>query len=120
MAYSRHQLGARAEDAAARWLVAGGWAVLERRWRIAEGELDLVCREPLGTLVGVEVRARTGRRTGSALESIDPWRVARLRRALAAYAAASGERGELRLDLVTAELVSGGWRLSRLAAIDGW
>jgi putative endonuclease len=98
--------------------------VLARRWRIAEGELDLVCLDPDGTLVGVEVRARGSPRTGIPEESVDRRHVARLRAALAGYArrSAAGAR-RLRVDLVSVSAEPDGtarWRLRRLPAIDAW
>jgi putative endonuclease len=110
----RHALGLRAETAAATWLVGRGWRVLARRWRVNEGELDLVCLDPLGTLVGVEVRARRGRRQGSALESIDHRRLGRRRRALVRYAVAHAVRARgLRIDLISVEPEGERWRLVR-------
>jgi putative endonuclease len=125
MADARHALGRSAEDAAARWLMGLGWRILARRWRVAEGELDVVALDGAGTLVGVEVRARSSTRAGSALESVDARRVARLRRALARYAVeVAPPHTATRLDLVSLrrEQTEAGprWRATRLEAIDGW
>ncbi|MEP6469034.1 MAG: YraN family protein [Chloroflexota bacterium] len=121
MANARHDLGLRAESAAASWLSSRGWHVLARRWRSGHGELDLICVDPLGTLVGVEVKLRRTGRAGTGPEAIDRRRLARLRRSLAAYAAASPASWPgLRIDLVSAMPVDELWRLERLAAIDEW
>jgi putative endonuclease len=117
----RHDLGRRAEAITAEWLSRHGWQVLARRWRSVHGELDLVCVDPHGTLVGVEVKLRRTGRAGTPLDAIDGRRLARLRRCLAAYAAASAMRWPaLRVDLVSATPSAGTWRLQRLAAIDQW
>jgi putative endonuclease len=117
----RHDLGLRAESAAAAWLVTRGWQILARRWRSGLGELDLVCLDPDGMLVAVEVKLRRTGRAGTALESIDRRRLARLRASLAAYAVASRISSTgLRIDLVSANPADGAWRLARLAAIDHW
>ncbi|HEX2220922.1 MAG TPA: YraN family protein [Candidatus Limnocylindria bacterium] len=125
----RHRLGSAAEALVARWLGECGWQILARRWRVAEGELDLVALAPDGVLVGIEVRARRSRRTGHPAETVGPRRVARLRTALARYRAARPLPGvPSRIDLVTVEpavSASAGepdaevWRLSRLPGIDG-
>lgn len=117
----RHSLGIRAEAAVASALEVVGWQILARRWRVPAGELDLVCLDPHGTLVAVEVRARSSARTGMAIESVDARRLARLRGALVAYAHASGfaYRG-LRVDLVTVDRTVGGWRAVRREGIDAW
>jgi putative endonuclease len=118
----RHQLGLLAEEACASWLTHIGWSVLERRWRSGTGELDLICRDPAGVLVGIEVKLRRTPRAGSAAESLDRRRVARLRLTLARYAAAATPAAsELRLDLVTVTR-SGPerWRLARFPGVDAW
>jgi putative endonuclease len=123
MADPRHELGRDAERAVAAWLTNAGWRVLARRWRVAEGELDLVCLDPDDTLVGIEVRARGSSRAGTPEESVDRRRLGRLRRALGIYARASAIRGcRLRIDLVSVgdRDPAGRWRLRRLPAIDAW
>lgn len=55
-----HQAGLAAEEAAARAYQRRGGAVLARRWRAPEGEIDLVVRLGEG-LVFVEVKARAAR-----------------------------------------------------------
>jgi putative endonuclease len=117
----RHELGRRAEDAAARWLTSLGWTVLARRWRSRSGELDLVCIAPDGTLVGVEVKLRSTVRAGSALEALDRRRLARLRATLLDYGREATEswRGR-RIDLVTATPADSRWRLVRMAGVDAW
>jgi putative endonuclease len=122
MSDPRHELGMRAEAAVAGWLVTNGWRVLELRWRGSRGELDLVCLDPGGVLVGVEVKLRSTGRAGSGAESVDRRRVARLRAALAAYAAGGTlAHTDVRLDLVTlASAGAGRWRMRRLPGIDAW
>jgi putative endonuclease len=122
MADPRHRLGLDTEEAAAAWLSGAGWRVLARRQRSeGGGEVDLVAIDPSGVLVAIEVRARRTSRAGSALESVDARRVARLRRTLVAFARASSEPSQcLRVDLVAAEPDAGRpglWRLRRLPGI---
>lgn len=119
----RQDLGRRGEDAVASWLAGAGWTVLERRWRGGGGELDLVCLDPSGTLVGIEVKLRRTGRAGSGEESVGADRLRRLRSALARYATdAPGPRHrDLRLDLVTLSPAGPGrWQLRRLPGIDAW
>ena len=122
MSYPRHELGRRAENAVANWLARKGWRVLDRRWRGSRGELDLVCLDPRGVLVGVEVKLRTTERAGSGAESVDRRRVARLRGALVAYSVGGAvSHVDTRLDLITVAPLDGDrWRLRRLPGIDAW
>ena len=123
MANPRQALGERAEAAVAEWLTTRGWTVLARRWRCAEGELDIVAFDPAQTLVAVEVKLRQTGRAGLPLESIDRHRLRRLRSTLGRFAAdaqvstASG----LRIDLVAVHAAeSGRWRLRHHPGIDAW
>lgn len=122
MADPRHLLGKQGEEMAAAWLSARGWTILARRWRSRAGELDLVARDPDGTLVAVEVKLRRGRRMGFAAESIDRERLRRLRSALGQFLATRHEAaGGVRIDLVVISRATGDrWHLVHHAAIDAW
>ena len=122
MSDPRHLLGERGEETAAAWLERAGWRILARRHRsVHGGEVDLIARDPRGTLVAIEVRARRSVRTGAAATTVDERRVARLGRTLAAYAGEASivHRG-LRIDLVTLEPLATDrrrWRLRRTPGI---
>jgi len=122
----RHQLGLRAESSVAAWLESRGWSVLARRWRCARGELDIVCRDPDGALVAVEVKMRTAGRAGSGADALVAARlrqVRRLRAALGAYLEARPlDHHGLRVDLVEVRPadVPERWRLRHLRGVDGW
>lgn len=65
--------GAAAEDAALAHLLCHGLALVQRNFRTpgrGGGEVDLIMREPDGTLVFVEVRHRAGASHGGAAASI--------------------------------------------------
>ena len=67
------QRGDAAEDAALRHLEAQGLRLLQRNYRTpgrGGGEIDLVMREPGGTLVFVEVRQRASTAFGGAAASV--------------------------------------------------
>ena len=123
MADPRHRLGRAAEDAVAGWLVSAGWQIIGRNLRSSDGgEVDLVCVDPRGVMVAIEVRARTSRRAGEAAATVDARKVRRLRRTLVTHATATTiPHAGLRVDLVTAEPhadAPGRWRLRRIPAID--
>ena len=94
MSDARRQLGNRGEELAAQALQAAGLRVVERNWRCAVGELDLIAQEEAPDLVQggavatwlvlVEVRTRRGERFGSALQSITPAKQRMLRTVAAA------------------------------------
>ncbi|WP_028709331.1 YraN family protein [Propionicicella superfundia] len=77
----RQTLGKRGEDLAAEYLEGLGWRVVERRWRCAAGEVDLVAVEPGERPVTVfcEVKTRSGLGFGEPLEAITRAKMARLR-----------------------------------------
>ena len=77
-------LGDAAEQQALAWLQRRGLTLLERNYRVARGpgarggEVDLILREPDGTLVFVEVRARADARCGGAAASVGATKRARI------------------------------------------
>jgi putative endonuclease len=74
--------------------------VLDRNWRCADGEIDLVV-ELGGVLVIAEVKARADDRFGGAAAAVDARKQLRLRRlALRWLAEHPAWRGELRFDVV--------------------
>jgi len=67
------QAGDAAEDRALAHLLDGGLKLLARNYRTpgrGGGEIDLVMREPGGTLVFIEVRQRASRAFGGAAASV--------------------------------------------------
>jgi putative endonuclease len=96
----RMRLGAFGEAYAARHLTDLGMVLLDRNWRCAAGEIDLVLREAR-TLVVCEVKTRTSADFGSPLEAVSTAKAERLRCLAAAWVEQSGLRpADVRLDLV--------------------
>lgn len=83
-------LGRAGEDRAARHLESRGYAVLDRNWRGADGELDLVVATA-DELVVVEVKTRRGDGYGHPFEAIDERKRRRLRRLTMAWVASHPE-----------------------------
>jgi putative endonuclease len=77
---TRAQLGQRAEDAVARYLVAAGFVIEARNLRLGRLELDIVARRAELVLV-VEVRTRGAGAWTSGLGSLSHAKRERIRRA---------------------------------------
>jgi putative endonuclease len=94
-------LGRAGEDRAAVWYRAHGYAVLERNWRCAAGEIDLICARGR-TLVVCEVKARTEATLGHPLEAVTTAKQRRLRSLALAYLDSQSNRwAEIRFDVVS-------------------
>ena len=89
------------EQLAVRHLVADGLVVLDRNWRCAEGELDIVAADG-EVLTFVEVKTRSAGGFGDPAEAVVPAKVARVRRLAVRWLAAHPERywPQLRFDVV--------------------
>ncbi len=79
MGLHNQRLGRRGERLAAQWYRDHGYELVDRNWRCAEGELDLVLRRgPI--VVFCEVKARTTLRFGHPAEAVTPAKQARIHR----------------------------------------
>ncbi len=97
---AKDMVGKSGEQAAAEYLETAGLRILDRNWRCAEGEIDIVAAER-HVLVVCEVKSRTGTRYGSPLEAVGRAKRARLRRLAVSWINAHGVRfDEVRIDVV--------------------
>jgi putative endonuclease len=93
-------LGRYGEDVAARHLSESGLAIVERNWRCAAGEIDIVARDG-DVLVVCEVKTRSGTGFGGPLEAVTAAKAARLRRLAAIWLDEHDLRvPEIRFDVV--------------------
>jgi len=86
----RQALGGHGEGLAAGWYAEHGYEILERNWRIAAGEIDLVARRDR-VLVFCEVKTRSSDRFGTAAEAVTTAKQRRLRRLATAYLRGRGQ-----------------------------
>ena len=98
---AKDAVGRYGEDVAARHLTDAGLEILERNWRCAEGEIDIVAREH-GAVVICEVKTRSSDRYGVPAEAISRRKADRLRRLAYLWLQAHHARGvEVRFDVVS-------------------
>jgi len=107
MSHQRIALGKVGEDLACDELERRGYAIVDRRWRQRDGEIDIIARDG-ATLVFIEVKARESRDFGDAAESVTRFKRRRIVRLAAAYAAqAHWIDRPCRFDVVTIHLEAG-------------
>ncbi|WP_117210038.1 YraN family protein [Allorhizocola rhizosphaerae] len=93
-------LGRWGETLAAQHLVANGMVLLDRNWRSATGEIDIIARDG-DTLVFCEVKTRRGNAFGDPAEAVVGPKEQRLRALAGQWLARSGLRArEVRFDVV--------------------
>jgi putative endonuclease len=93
-------LGKQGEQLAAEHLQRAGLRILDRNWRCAEGEIDIVAAERRA-LVVCEVKTRSGVRYGTPLEAITRQKRNRLRRLAVRWLVAHGVLfDEIRIDVI--------------------
>ncbi|KQS07515.1 YraN family protein [Curtobacterium sp. MCLR17_007] len=100
------ELGAQGEDIAAAWLERHGYTIVDRNWRCARGEVDIVARCADG-LVFVEVKTRSGATAGHPLEAITRTKLRRLRQLVPAWFAAHPDHAapQIRIDAMAVHLI---------------
>jgi putative endonuclease len=98
--------GDAAESQALAHLLAAGLRLVQRNYRTpgrGGGEIDLVMREPGGTLVFVEVRRRSGKAFGGAAASVSAAKQRRIVFAARHYLMRLGSPPPCRFDVVCVE-----------------
>jgi putative endonuclease len=100
MMHPKDVLGREGEQAAVDYLTKRGFRILDRNWRCADGEIDIVAVER-HALVVCEVKTRSGTRYGTPLEAVSRAKHRRLRRLAVQWLNAHGIRFEqIRIDVV--------------------
>ena len=67
--YNKRQVGTEKENLAAEYLKKKGYFIIEKNYRVRQGEIDLIARDGM-CIVFVEVKYRTNGRSGDALEAV--------------------------------------------------
>lgn len=97
---AKELLGREGEQAAVRYLEGRGFRILDRNWRCAGGEIDIVAVER-HTFVVCEVKTRSGTRYGTPLDAVGRAKRMRLRRLAAQWLSAHGVRyDQIRIDVL--------------------
>ena len=93
-------LGRNGEQAAVDYLEGVGFRILDRNWRCADGEIDIVAVDR-HTFVVCEVKTRSGTRYGTPLDAVGRAKQRRLRRLAVLWLSAHGIRfDEIRIDVI--------------------
>ena len=80
-------IGAFGEKAVAEFLISRGATIIDRNWRIKEGEIDIVAQSGEGKIIFIEVKTRSSLAFGHPLESITSVKAHRLQRLALAWLA---------------------------------
>ncbi len=122
----RRALGTVGETLATEQLEAAGLTIVERNWRCAVGEVDIVAKEiapdyasgemAATWLVIVEVRTKRGNRFGTARQSLTARKQAKLREVASQYVQEREWQGPWRIDLVAVQM-DGRGRLQQIEHI---
>lgn len=101
MITSAQELGQKAEDIAAEYVLSLGWNVIARNVRNEYGELDIIAMDPYeAELVIVEVRARTIGKMQGPIDSVGSRKLYALKRASEWYVESLEWSGFWRIDLI--------------------
>lgn len=100
MSTHNQRLGTYGEDTAAAYLVSHGYQIIDRNWRCAAGEVDIVAKASGGPICLVEVKTRSTFAYGHPAESITRAKIARMRQVADYWRREKGGPHPVRLDLI--------------------
>jgi putative endonuclease len=105
------ELGKQGEQIAVIYLESKGMKIVERNWRCRYGEIDIIAEEG-PNLVVVEVKTRSSRSHGTALESVSPAKLDRLRVLAAKWLATQSRTFDaVRVDVIALDKFAGDFAL---------
>ena len=106
---SNQSTGAIGEQLVVEYLQRKGIEVIDRNWRVREGEIDIVALNPSGIFSFIEVKTRSSVAFGHPFEAIDRDKARRMQRLALAWLATHGCLGcEYHIDVAAVLLESGG------------
>lgn len=82
--------GAFGEEATARYVTAQGHEIMDRNWRVREGEIDVVSMSGDGVFHFIEVKTRSSLAFGHPFEAINKDKAHRMQRLALAWLATHG------------------------------
>ena len=112
----RRAVGNAGEDAVAAWYEGNGYRVVDRNWRVREGEIDVVARQG-ATVVFCEVKTRRSDAFGMPQEAVGHRKQSRLRTLAVLWLGAHEVRANvLRFDVAAVRPNGRGWAVEVLEA----
>ncbi|MBK4158971.1 YraN family protein [Corynebacterium macginleyi] len=112
----RQELGKRGESFAAGYLRQRGSDIIAANVRYRVGEIDLIAREPDGTIVFVEVKTRSTASFGIA-EAVTPHKLSRMRRAAVQWLGGK-PLATVRFDVIALVVKGEGFELEHFTGVD--
>lgn len=95
-----NEIGKRGEDIATKYLEDIGYRILERNYRIRQGEIDIIAKENK-ILVIVEVKTRTNNHYGYPADAVDENKIKKIKKCCNKYIYSKKmESFEVRFDVI--------------------
>ncbi len=106
---SNQVIGAQGEEAVAQFLINRDIEIIERNWRVREGEIDIIALYPSGIFSFVEVKTRSSIAFGHPFEAINRDKAYRMQRLALAWLAMHGCLGcDYQIDVAAVLVQSNG------------
>ena len=106
---TNQSIGAFGEEKVSEYLLAHHYEIIERNWRIREGEIDIVALSTKGVFSFIEVKTRTSLAFGHPFESISKVKLLRMQRLAMGWLATHGCLGcEYTIDVVAILIAADG------------
>lgn len=118
--FTRQQLGAWGEELATRFLQARGAKILERNWRVREGEIDIIYYSPQRrAIIACEVKTRREHSFVGSIEAVSRSKYERLRLLLTKWLESHEHHApHIYIDLIAITVVNPhSWDLNHIEAI---
>lgn len=116
--FQAEKLGKDGESYVVRLLEHKKCRIIERNWRIKDGEIDIIALNSEGTYLFVEVKSRSSVAYGHPLEALSPAKVHRMQKLALAWLALHGKFGcDYQLDAAAVTVHDGRFEIDYREAI---
>ena len=97
---NNQRTGAYGEEVVTQYLTAKNAEIIERNWRVREGEIDIIALQPSGVFAFIEVKTRSSLAFGHPFEAINRDKAHRMQRLALGWLATHGCLGcEYQIDV---------------------
>lgn len=108
MPLNHKQIGSLGEVAAQDYLLTKGYSLVEKNFRVKQGELDIIAMDPVGCMAIIEVKTNTSKNAGTPESWVTPKKIHQINKVAKIYIALRARHiKNIRFDVISVDISRG-------------